>query len=434
MAFRHPNSCLSTKSELDLFTVPPTQNSIEGGCWVQFKPIASITEGAPNEFVIPNNNNEYIDLVNTFLHVDVSVTKKDGTKLDVTAATSTVNNLLYSMFSQVHVALNQHTVSHSNHLFPYRAWIENEFNFNSTAKESRLTSGLFYNDLAGNFNDNVVNTKSGYSIRKKYAQKGSFDLFGKLISDIFNMDKYLLNGVELRVKLTRSKNEFCLMDSVPTSTAKLIVNDISLFIRKTTINPAILVAHASALETTTAKYPYTRTELKTITISKDTQSKSLDNVFMGVIPDRVILGLVSNSSMNGKIDSNPFEFDHYNLNFLSLYIDGKQIPSKPLQPDYTNGKYIQSYHTLFSGTGIAHADDGNCITREDFPYGFCLYAFDLTPDLSASCPHWCLKKHGSVRFDFSFAKALPETVNCVVYAEFKSLLEIDKYRNIITDF
>lgn len=433
MAFRHLSSCESFKSELDLFTLPPTQNSIESGHWVQFKPVSSLSEGAPIEFVIANNNNDYIDLVNTFLHVNVSVTRADGTKLKTTDGTSTVNNLLYSMFSQVDVSLNGHSMSHSNHLYPYRAYLENLLNFNQTAKESRLTSALWYKDGNKSFAEEVADSNSGYSKRKKFAQMSNFDLMNKLNSDLFNVEKYLMNGVELRVKLSRSKNEFCLMDSSSTSTSKLVINDISLFIRKVAVNPSILVAHAGALEAATAKYPITKTELKTITISKGAQSKSLDNVFLGAIPDRIILGFVSNTNMNGTMTTNPFEFNHFNLDFLSLYIDGKQIPSKPLQPDYANGNYVQSYFTLFSGTGIAHADDGNCISRDDYPKGYCLYAFDLTADLSASCPHWCVKKHGSVRFDFSFSKALTDTVNCVIYAEYKSIFEVDKYRNIISE-
>ena len=52
MAFVHEQSCECTKSELDLFSVPPTQTSIESGTWAEYHPLSSITDGAPIEFEV----------------------------------------------------------------------------------------------------------------------------------------------------------------------------------------------------------------------------------------------------------------------------------------------------------------------------------------------------------------------------------------------
>ena len=38
MAFVHEQSCECTKSELDLFSVPPTQTSMEQGSWIEYHP------------------------------------------------------------------------------------------------------------------------------------------------------------------------------------------------------------------------------------------------------------------------------------------------------------------------------------------------------------------------------------------------------------
>ena len=43
-------------------------------------------------------------------------------------------------------------------------------------------------------------------------------------------------------------------------------------------------------------------------------------------------------------------------------------------------------------------------------------------------------KHGNVRLDLKFGTALPNTINVIAYAEFESVLEIDKSRNIIIDY
>jgi len=48
MAFIHEGSCECAKIEQDLFSVPPTQTSIESGLFVEYRPISSITDGAPH--------------------------------------------------------------------------------------------------------------------------------------------------------------------------------------------------------------------------------------------------------------------------------------------------------------------------------------------------------------------------------------------------
>lgn len=114
-----------------------------------------------------------------------------------------------------------------------------------------------------------------------------------------------------------------------------------------------------------------------------------------------------------------------------------QIPTKALQPDFSsvNQNNIRSYHTLFSGTGIHFLNEGNDITRDEYPNGYCLMAFDLTPDMSANMTtHWNLVKNVCLRIEVRFEEALQETVNCIVYAEFDNIIEINKTRNVATDF
>ena len=73
------------------------------------------------------------------------------------------------------------------------------------------------------------------------------------------------------------------------------------------------------------------------------------------------------------------------------------------------------------------------IAREDYPSGYALYAFDLSPDLAEE-GHFNLTKQGTVRVELKFGIALPNTVTVVAYAEFVSVIEIDRNRNIVYDF
>ncbi|XP_067203273.1 uncharacterized protein F54H12.2-like [Linepithema humile] len=237
------------------------------------------------------------------------------------------------------------------------------------------------------------------------------------------------------MRLVRSKDSFCLMES--NSLSKIRLLDASLLVRRAKISPGVLLSHARMLSKTTAKYPLTKVEVKTFTIHAGLIGESIDNVILGQLPKRVIVGFVDNRAFNGDRKLNPFNFKNYGINFFSLYADGMQIPSRPLQPNFSKdeGLYVEAYHTLFSGTGIHFLNEGNSISREDYGQGYTLFAFDLTPDLSAHCAgHWNLVKHGSLRLEVKFEKALTATVNCIVYAEFDNILEIDSSRQVIVDF
>ncbi|XP_011630928.1 uncharacterized protein F54H12.2-like [Pogonomyrmex barbatus] len=220
------------------------------------------------------------------------------------------------------------------------------------------------------------------------------------------------------------------------STSKIRILDASLLIRRAKISSGVLREHAIMLSKTTAKYPLTRVEVKTFTIHAG-MGESIDNAILGQLPKRVIVGFVDNKAFNGDTKLNPFNFKNYGINFFSLYADGMQIPSRPLQPNFSKDEplYIEAYNTLSSGTGIHFLNEGNSISREDYADEFTLFAFDFTPDLSANCArHWNLVRYGSLRLEVRFEKAITTTINCILYAEFENVMEIDSSRQVIVDF
>ena len=141
---------------------------------------------------------------------------------------------------------------------------------------------------------------------------------------------------------------------------------------------------------------------------------------------------VDNDALNGAFGKNPFHAKNNAINFLAVYVDGRQVPAKPLQPNFETGQYVRSYVNLFSATGKQGQDEGNELTRDDFGNGYTFFGFDLTPDAcDGSCFH--LVQKGNLRIEIHFAAPLAQTVNVVVYGESEAVLEIDKGRNIIYD-
>ncbi len=100
-----------------------------------------------------------------------------------------------------------------------------------------------------------------------------------------------------------------------------------------------------------------------------------ENIFLGTLPKSIILAMRENSAFSGAYDKNPFAFKHFNLEFLALYRDGVQIPSKPFQPEYENGSVVR-----------------------DFLNGYTLYGFNLSPNEDCS-NHLSLTHSGNIRLE-----------------------------------
>jgi hypothetical protein len=129
----------------------------------------------------------------------------------------------------------------------------------------------------------------------------------------------------------------------------------------------------------------------------------------------VVIGYVDNDAYNSTYAKNPFNFKHYNLTQIKVFLDGQQQHIKSLEPNFVTNQTIRAYMSLFSGTGKPQRGEGNDIAREDYSGGYTLYAFDLTPDLAEE-GRFNLSREGSVRVDLKFAAALPNTINVIAYA------------------
>ena len=207
MAFVHDQSCECTKSELDLFSVPPTQTSIEQGSWIEYHPITTVTEGSPIEFDVNGSGEDYIDFANTLLYIKSKLTAINGDDLADDAAVGPVNLFLHSLFAQVDISLNGTLITASTNTYPYRAMIETLLSYGEDAKTSQLTSTLFYKDQAGtmdsiNVGGNAALRNDGLMKRRAIGSESrEFDMMGRLHADIFFQDRYMLNEVGIKICL-----------------------------------------------------------------------------------------------------------------------------------------------------------------------------------------------------------------------------------------
>ena len=434
MSFIHNRSYETPIGELDLFALPPTQTSIEGAEIVHYKPMVSLESDAPIEFFIPASADEYTDVSQTFLCIKAHIVDDKGEKIGATDNVGPINNFLYSLFSDVVVSLNSKMLSSPCNLFAFRKYLETLYNYNLEAKGSHQTMSLFYKDTPGKMDDLADNV--GLTARKAHIKEGkTVSMMGRLDVDILGQNKYLLNGVSMGITLIRSKPSFCLMSS-GASPFFVKITDATLLIKRMKLSQSILLSLEKVLMTSTAKYATTRVEMKSYTVPSGLLTFTMDNIFLGQLPVRIICVMTSNAGVNGTYKKNPYNFQHYNISFLNVTKDGSPINSRPIQPSFTATApdFIHSYFSTFQGTGIGTKDDGYDVSREEYPEGYFANVYDLTVDGSASSHQWSLRKSGTIGLEARFSVALPEAINVIIYGEFQNLLEIDHERRVTTDY
>ena len=300
--------------------------------------------------------------------------------------------------------------------YPFRAYVETLLSYGAEAKKTQLTSQLWYKDTAGHMEATQENAGNAGLVERHRNIAGSrvFEMMGRLPVDLFMQDRFLLDGVSVKIRLVRSKDAFSLMagGANPDYQVRGIV-DAVLFVRKAVLSSTVVMAHIRALEKGTAKYPLRPVDCKVYSIPQDAMSSTQENLFLGTLPKRIILWCVDNDALNGAFDKNPFHAKNNGINFVVVYVDGCQVPAKPLQPNFETGQYVRSYVNLVSATGKHAQDEGNELTRDDFGNGYTFFGFDQTPDAcEGGCFH--LVQKGNLRIEIHFAAALAQTVNVVV--------------------
>jgi len=311
---------------------------------------------------------DYIDFANTVLYVKAKITRADGTNLAVDSSIGPRNLFLHSLFLKVDVSLNGTIITASTNTCPYRSVMETLLSYGEDAKRTQLTSGLFYKDSAGRMDSvDLADIAANDGLVKRRAlglESRTFDMMGRLHSDIFFQDRYMINEVGVKIKLTRSKDDFCLMGAMA---GKVQIVQASMFVRKVKLMPSVFLAHAKTLERSPAKYPIRRVVCKSFTIPQNYLDVSHKKLFSGQLPTRIVIGLVDNRAYNGDRQRNPFNFQHFNLNEIAVYLDGQQQhAARPVQPDYGHGLYIRDYNSMFAGTGKLCKDEGLHYSRRLF--------------------------------------------------------------------
>ena len=137
---------------------------------------------------------------------------------------------------------------------------------------------------------------------------------------MFNSDKMLINGVDMNIILTRASEGFYVLALLEDNKFRIEILDATLFITQVELKSPLLLAHANVLGMKRkAHYTVTHTLIKSFTACSGSQQISIDNAFLGPIPEIILIALVKNTAFVDSPSTNPFHFHHYDMtNFCCM--------------------------------------------------------------------------------------------------------------------
>lgn len=409
------NTC--EDASFDLFSRPLTEVGLQDFRDEEILPTTAVTASSNTiEFNLSGQGTEYIDMSETRLYVRVKVVTSDGK--DVTDnQVSLVKLWPHALFRQCDVYLNGTLVTNASGLYQYLAYISSELSFPSTVKENQLK---------------VLEHSAGWDV--KAAQPRAEGLV-RLHLPLCNQPRLIPNGVRLHLRLMRTPDDFVINKKAGDGTFKVELEKVSLFVRRVIPTPSLLLEHANIMSKTNCVYPIVRIFPKFHTLQKGVREFDLANVCQGQLPSRVIVGFVKTSAFSGSQAEDPFKFQHFKLDHISLQSNGRSFPTVPITAEFDKNLFARAYESLIDTIQGPCADSESLgITADEYKDNLCLFGFTLAKALNGSQSVLPPRESGYINAKVRFADVLSDNVNAIFFLEFDNFIELDSARNAYIDF
>ena len=459
--------------ELNLFALPPENNSFTKRQWVEHLPVYE-SGNSTLLFHIDGAGNQYTDLANSYLYCKIKVlVPKPQTAVFEQSNTQTatpIDNVLHSLWSDITVKLNGTLVSTSNTNYPYKAYMENLLKFNTNAIKKQLQL-IGFTGNSGNFDQNNAtedrpNSNKGLVERNKWFRKvqsvipfdttegltenetqekkdwnaaGEFtwitpsavEFYGPLMADFCQQDRLILNGVDIDIKLTPTSNSFRLMVYPDGIGARIELEEVKFMVCRVTVANETFLGIEKNLQTYPVVYPFARSDVRIFNMAAGLYSNTWESLYQGEVPSKLIVGIVNTEAYEGSYKLNPYRFQPFDIDTLAFYVDDEPRPRQPFSFNTRDDGYIEGLQSLYEVTGKWTKNTDLIVDRESYRQGLFLVAFDVDGATSPNLTSYVGKiSHGRTRLYIKFKKALPHNVTIIVYGAFQEIAQIDQARNV----
>lgn len=425
-----------------LYDKRPVSDVCEHGFVEYFYSKVDVRHGVM-EFVVEGNAEHVIIPSQTYLKLKVELSGATRAAGSVAAKTvvgganvSTVNNLMHSMIESVEVQVAGQSITKNDKHYPYCAMFQTLCNYNEDAWKTYFTLAGWAKDTPGEMDDTDPDENTGLKERRALfkGNPATCEVIGKLFSPLFFQKKALPSQTQLRVILKTMSTDFVLMHEAGDFELKIV--DAVLMVQKVSLIPGLRQSYIQMLEEGNP-IPYFLNTLNVnfYTIEAGSSQFMRDNLFLGRVPERVVIGMVETEAYHGKADKNPFNFQHFGLAEICMYKDGVPYPRPLIKMDMENGICADAYHHFMTSLGGANTRNVPLISMNEYMNGLTLISYDMSPDQMGSLnPGTLMNMNSNIRLEMKFKQPITKNITLLVYYQIGQLMQIHRDRQVTVDF
>jgi len=419
----------------DIFQVGPQEKATKYGRESVYRPTSENADG-PWEFYLPAEGDTYTE-PDSFRLTGYTQLKKisaNGDLIDLVAAddAAPINFVAGMALRTKEVSIQGHLVNYATQPLEYfKAYIENLMSYGSDTKKTVLKGCCNWIPDEPGEADDV--TGSGYTKRKAlWALSAKVPFCIPLQIDILATDRFFPKDIDFHFRLTKSNDNMLYMaNKAKPGRYKLLISDMKLHVRKLTMTKELLADHdAKFNKGQLATFPFTRTDIKYMSIAVGSTVSHMDNIYRSKLPQSAIVFLVSSQAINGSPQHNVQNFQNFGVTKMRCLINSEEVPCGGYTQNYTTEDYCHTYRRFFDNTGVRTNNIGNNITPEMFANGSCMYAFDFSPD-QCNGFHDHIDMAGKVEIEVNFDAPTTEAISMVILSQYDDRLVLDGARNVI---
>jgi hypothetical protein len=401
------------KSELCIFDTAMPQVVVDNATFEEIYPLNAMSDNISSaiEFNIIASNTEYLDLNDTMLFVELKVNNA-GKDLDANADILPANYLFHTLFADALLYLNNEKIEGGNNEYSHKAMIETILNYSTDTMKTTLAP---------------IGYDSNPKVRKNWISGSkSFSMCGSLQLDFFDQPKYLIPGVNVKLKLIRNASNYSLTS--PLLAPKIKIIDAKLIVRRVKVDQSVLIGHQIGLNTQNAIYPFRKTQLVSYSVPKGSTGFYKDQIFGDSrLPKFILIAFQRSDQIIGNYTLESDIYQHFNVGTITLSRNNDYRES--YTQDFESDSYVTSYVTsIIRNMSLLDKNSNNGITMADFKDLYPFFTFVLAPDFDIYQTQ--IPKQGNVRLDIKFNKPLPEGACIQVYGIFDGEIQINKNKTI----
>jgi hypothetical protein len=410
---------------LNFFQTQPKVHSIDGGFTTNVLPLASVSSSSSVvEFIIPNLQQCLISLKDTLVYLKFKIVAADGANL-VEIAVETdeyftiLNSSATSIIQDVHVLINGKFVSSSNNLYPFVGHIQNlvsDLNY----KRFEFFSRGFIEEAADD--GKTASSASGVARHAKVAKSSSLELISPIVNGIFGESQLLAPNVELGLRFFPAKSSFFIFNKKNKSYS-LILESMHLKVKYVKLDPEFLIKTIEHMKHNDFTLPHLKIQPKSIVIPSGISTITLANIINGPMPAKMYFTFVTNKSVLGTFDTNPLNFQAFDLSSYEFKINEKSYPSSEIEFSLKSGNYIELYnHVMRNINSSAHSSPG--ISYKAYKSGTFFILENFVDD--DGHPFYSKKVHGNMNLSLTFETQLTEAISIILLPVYANTLSINQ--------